>query len=410
MKMVSDASQMLLGLGGTVDYEVRWDTTTIVDMLTEFGLTQADLDPTIEIHSERDLVRCVLGILAGGGGGERFVHNPDLLQEFSERFDYRITLGGTGVRAGIALSQLSVPSTVHLVSVDDHVRRLLPASVAYLSSAQEDSLDPHLIVQYPAGINIDLPGIRIVTDHPNRIILAHDVANKMLELHPDLSATLANCEVFLACGFNVIRDQEVLDDRLRTVENAMSGMRQDSLVFFEEAEYHVPKYSLQVREVMIRYADVYSMNEDELQAILGIEINLLSSKEVESALHALAKIIPAKNLLVHTKYWALMIGRGAHGYAECLESAVAIAATRYRVGDDLNAQAVEKTRQFPLNAAGARLIGELEQEFGSSFAGVPAYTIDIPDPTTIGLGDTFGAGFIYQYHRELHRAGLSTVL
>ncbi|XBH20335.1 ADP-dependent glucokinase/phosphofructokinase [Jonesiaceae bacterium BS-20] len=410
MKMVADTSQMLLGLGGTVDYEVRWDAATIADLIAEFALTQADLDPAIQIHSERDLVRCVLGILAGGGGGERFVHSPDLLQEFAERFDYEITLGGTGVRAGIALSQLSVPSTVHLVSIDDHVRRLLPTNVTYLCSAQKDSLDPHLIVQYPAGIAIDLPEIRIETDHPNRIILAHDVANKMLELHPDLAATLATCEVYLACGFNVIRDQEVLDDRLHTVERAMAGMPQGSLVFFEEAEYHVPKFSLQVRQVMIRYADVYSMNEDELQAILGIEINLLCSTEVGAALRALQKIIPARNLLIHTKYWALLLGQGAQKYAQCLESAVTVAATRYRVGDNLNKQTVEATRQYPLNTAGAAVLDELSQRFGNSFVGVPAYTIDISDPTTIGLGDTFSAGFIFQYHCERQHAEISAVL
>src|SRR5688572_31170181 len=44
-------------------------------------------------------------------------------------------------RAGLALDRLGIGSVQHLVSIDDNVRRLLPPSIRYVSSATADTLD-----------------------------------------------------------------------------------------------------------------------------------------------------------------------------------------------------------------------------------------------------------------------------
>ncbi len=83
---------------------------------------------------ERDLVVSILSYVARGGGGEHFVASAQALSRFAARFPHRTTLGGTAVRAGIVLDRLGVPSTLHLVSVNDTVRRLLPPDTEYISS------------------------------------------------------------------------------------------------------------------------------------------------------------------------------------------------------------------------------------------------------------------------------------
>lgn len=45
---------------------------------------------------------------------------------------------------------------------------------------------------------------------------------------------------------------------------------------------------------------------------------------------------------------------------------------------------------------GARLVSEVEAIMPDA-AGVPAYALDVAHPTTIGLGDSFVAGFLSAY-------------
>jgi hypothetical protein len=118
---------LVLGLGGTVDYEIVWDSSVIEGLVAEYDIRTSDLTTTIPVDSERDLVVVLLGFVRDGVGGERFVASSDIVERFAARFDKRITLGGTPVRAAMAMEVLGVTCTVHLVSIDDHVRRLLPA-------------------------------------------------------------------------------------------------------------------------------------------------------------------------------------------------------------------------------------------------------------------------------------------
>ncbi|OZB88606.1 MAG: hypothetical protein B7X41_07240, partial [Microbacterium sp. 14-71-5] len=92
----------VLGLGGTVDYEVTWDDPTVQALAEAYGIAVDELDRLLPIESERDLVRTVLAFLRDGGGGERYVASSAVVERFAARFDTRITLGGTCVRAAIA--------------------------------------------------------------------------------------------------------------------------------------------------------------------------------------------------------------------------------------------------------------------------------------------------------------------
>ena len=134
---------------------------------------KSDASP-VTVADERDLLISILAYLKKGGGGEHFVASPGALRAFAERFPKRISLGGTSVRAAIVMGRLGVPATLHLVSINDLFRGLLPASCDYICSSDQDTLAPHLIVQYEQDLCVRGNDIDIRAPFPNRRLLAPD--------------------------------------------------------------------------------------------------------------------------------------------------------------------------------------------------------------------------------------------
>ncbi|NUU18522.1 hypothetical protein HP550_14795 [Cellulomonas humilata] len=395
------STRFVLGMGGTVDYEIRWDAAVLEQLAAEHRIGPEDLDLRAPVESVRDLVRSLLAFVRDGVGGERFVASSDIVEAVAARFTKAITLGGTCVRAAIAMDVLGVPSTMHLVSIDDTVRRLLPASVDYVSSAEHDSRDPHLIVQYPAGARVRVGEVELVAPHPNRIIYANDPPHRELRIAADLPDALRTADVFLLSSFNVIQDPDTLESRLAQVRDAMRTMPPDSLVVFEDAGYHVPELSRRVRDEMVWSADVYSLNEDEMQAYLGREVDLLDASTVAKAVAELHHLVPAPTLVVHSKYWALAVGQRAAALGPSLVGGITMASTRYRLGDEFTAEDYAATAATTLSGSTRRLASEVADLLGADACVVPALDLsDVAAPTTIGLGDSFVGGFLAALDRR----------
>lgn len=392
--MIGDVDRTLvLGLGGTVDYELRWDSSVLDRLAQAHGVRRHELTTTAPITDESSLLVAVLAFVASGTGAERFVASSEVIEAFVSHFAYEITLGGTGVRAGLVLHALGIPSVQHLVSIDDNVRRLLPASLSYICSATEDTLDPHLIVQYPVGAHVRLVDGDLLAPAPNRLIFANDPPNRRMLLASDLASTLEDAEVFLVSGFNTMQDHDLLELRLAEIQRALRSLPTDVLVYYEDAGFYSRRFAETVRARLLPHIDVYGMNEDELQEYLGRSVNLLDAADVIRALREAHMIIPARTLVVHTRYWAIAIGPEAERHRAALESAVRVAATRYRVGDALTAADVEKTSVMGRHGGGVDLVAAVEAAFADA-AGVGAFSLDVASPTTVGLGDTFVGGFI----------------
>lgn len=388
------AENLVLGLGGTVDYEIAWDSSVIEGLVEEYDIHASELTTSIPLDSERDLVVVLLGFLRDGVGGERFVASSDIVERFAARFDKRITLGGTPVRAAMAMEVLGVRSTVHLVSIDDNVRRLLPPGCTYICSAVEDTTDPHLIVQFPQGARIRSGDVDLCSPYPNRVIITNDPPNRELVLSDQLSEVLSTAGVFLISGFNVIQDPAVLAARLDSLREHMTHLPARALVFYEDAGYHIPGLSHQVRDALVGSVDVYSLNEDEMQAYLGRTLDLLDPDEMARALDELAVLIPAPTLVVHTKHWSLALGDGAPGYASALTGGITMASARCCYGDNFTEEQYASVASFPMNAGGAEFARAIEPTMGGGVRCLPAFVIDVASPTMIGLGDTFVGGFI----------------
>ena len=408
------ASRVVLGLGGCVDYELTLTAGVLEQLITAYGIVAAELtSPAAAVADERDLVVSILRYVARGAGGEHFVASAPALSAFADRFPHRETLGGTSVRAGILMSRLGVPSTLHLVSVNDTVRRLLPADSVYINSGTEDTRYPHLIVQYDAGLRLRANDIRLVAPSPNRLIYVNDPANGDLRLTDDLGTRLRDASVFLISGLNAVRDQDSLDQRLASLRAHMRQLPAGAVTYFEDAAYHEPAFSRRVRDALLDAIDVYGLNEDEMQAYLGRTVDLLSAAEVAAALAELRALIPVPVLVLHTKYWAVAAGPAAASYGSALETGVLMAAVRYRHGDTFTDADVERMRRHPRRpeslafaAALSDLMGDLIGDpmgdpMGDRVRCVPGFALNVANPTTVGLGDTFVGGFLAAVARLL---------
>ena len=399
---MAKASRVLLGLGGCVDYEVTLTAGVLEKLIIEYGVAAADLtSPAVAVTGERDLLVSILRYVARGGGGEHYVASAPALSAFANRFPHRETLGGTSVRAGILMSRLGVPSTLHLVSVNDTFRRLLPADTEYVNSGVEDTFYPHLIVQYDRGLRLRAGDIDLTAPSPNRLIYVNDPANGDLLLTDDLGDRLGRAAVFLISGFNAMRDEGELGARLALLREHMRRLPPDAVTYFEDAAYHEPAFSRRVREALLDRIDVYGLNEDELQSYLGRPVDLLDAAAVADALTAVHALIPAPALVLHTKYWALAFGAGR--YADALDTGTVMAATRYRHGDDFTGHDVDRLRRLPRRPESVAFAAALRSRLGDAVDCVPGFALDVENPTTVGLGDTFVGGFLAEIARKGQR-------
>ncbi len=386
--------KLVLGLGGCVDFEIAWEPRVLEELAGQFGIRAADLDVDVEVHDQRSLLCSILAFVRDGIGGERFISSSAIGTDFATRFTSTVTLGGTCVRAAIAIAKLGVPSTVHLVSIDDNVRRLLPQQVEYLSSATQDTLDPHLIIQYPADATVRLVDGVVQAEHPNRIIYVNDPPNRDLVLSADLPEALETADVFLVAGFNVMRDPVLLQDRLRFLQAAMTRLPHEATVFFEDAGYHDNAMRAIVGSEFRNRIDVHSMNEDELQSYLGRPVDLLDVTDVGAALASSPAFAIAPTLVIHTKFWSLAYGTNAAAYGNALEGGIDLASTRYCHGDAFTPDDLARLAKLPRHRAGSAFAAGINQRLGAAVCCVPARFLDVPAPTTIGLGDTFVGGFL----------------
>jgi ADP-dependent phosphofructokinase/glucokinase len=390
---------VVLGLGGTVDFELRWDAAVLERLAAEHGVRADELGGERPIETERDLVVSILSFLDRGTGGEQFVASSRLLLDFSARFGYAITLGGTGVRAGLAALLLDVQSTQHLVSIDDNVRRLLPAGIDYICSADTDTLDPHLIIQYPAGARIELADGVVEAAQANRLIYVNDPPNRELVLSERLPETLERASLFVVSGFNSMQETDLLTARVAQLREDIRSLPGDALLIFEDAAYHKPSHAQIVLSGLADKFDVYSLNEDELQLRIGRPVSLLDPEDVRSAVTTLRALVPVPVVVLHTRHYALVSAPDPERWLPVLDGGVVMSGSRYQFGDAMTAAHLESLgsdgqRSSAGTAVIAKLTSTRAHADGARIAGVPTFDLDIPSPTTIGLGDSFIGGMV----------------
>ncbi len=386
--------RIALGFCNNIDYEIEWDGQVLAERAARHHISAAEADAGSAIRCERDLLLSILGFMRVGQGGERFVSDAGIIERFAARFNKRITLGGTSVRAAIAMSTLGYSAALHLITKNDEVRQLLPAACPFVCSNKSDSYYPHLIVQFEAGDTVRLGKSTIRARQSNRLIYHCNADRIAMKIAPEFADMLAEAQVLLISGFNAMQSESLLRQRLATVSRLLRRLPAQSRVFLEDGGYH----NLAFRRVMLRALgqrlDMHSMNEDELQAHLGCRVALRDADAVYAAVKELNGRLPAATLILHTRQWALAFGRGASRYAGALKGGITMATTRFRHGDSFsraNYHAIERRAPADASAQFAHAINALG---GDRVCCLPVAAVRQENATTIGLGDAFVGGFL----------------
>ncbi|MCB0163872.1 MAG: hypothetical protein KDI79_06595 [Anaerolineae bacterium] len=383
-----------LGFGNNVDYEIVWDSQVIETLTSQYDIHQDELNINTVINTERDLVISILSFLQAGIGGERSVTSSAIIEHFSQNFEKKITLGGTSVRAAIAMRKLGYTSTLHLVTLNDHVRRLIPPDGPYVYSNTQDSLYPHLIVQFGQNTRVQAGDIDICTSHPNRIIYHNDTDNISMNLNEDFADLIAEAKVLLISGFNAMQSETLLTDRLASLSRIMAKLRQDTVVYCEDAGFFDPSFSQLIYRTLAKNITIVSLNEDELQDYVDRKLDLLNVSQITDALVDLQKLISVPVIVVHTKYWALAYGDNASRFSKALKGGVTMATTRFRFGDDFTVENYKTVERLSPTNEGAIFAEAINKLLDDKIYCVPVAQVEQSNATTVGLGDAFVGGFL----------------
>ncbi|HRV91496.1 MAG TPA: ADP-dependent glucokinase/phosphofructokinase [Anaerolineae bacterium] len=386
--------KIALGFGNNIDYEIVWDSQVFENLIIQYNIHRDELDTNIVVNSERDLVISILSFLQSGVGGERIIASSAIIEHFSQNFEKKITLGGTSVRSAIAMRKFGYTSVLHLATLNDDVRRLIPQDSPYVCSNTEDSLYPHLIVQFGQDTCVKAGDIDLCTHQANRIIYHNDVDNIIMNLNEDFANLITEAKVLLISGFNAMQSEALLSDRLAALSRIMTKLPQGALVYCEDAGFYEPRFSQLIYRTLASYITIVSLNEDELQDYVDRKLDLLNALQIKEALADFHELISIPIIVVHSRYWALAYGENASRFSKALKGGVTMATTRFRYGDDFTVENYKQVEGLPPNKAGATFAEAINGLLGDKIYCVPVAQVEQVNATTVGLGDAFVGGFL----------------
>ena len=389
--------KIALGFHTCVDYELMWDVKVVEEQIKKFDIRAEDLKMDIAVDSERAVWLMSLAHLQAGVGCEMVPDRSDICESFAEHFQYRVTLGGTPTRAAIILDRLGYPSLLQTSCYNKYVKQLMPQSVRVLpGTSEEHKIYPHVVLQCSRGVRIRANNIDFVTPKENRILISRDEDSlNMPVLDAEFGNMIKECEVFLLGSFTEILDLNILKDRMDKTRNMLSYLPEDAFVVMEDGCYIKADLRNYVHERLADRVNLLSMNEDELQQYVGKKIDIMNTEEVMEAVKYVYDNAGIKNILVHSASWALIYGEESEKLSGSLESGVAMAATRFRIGDDFTKKDYEQTMCLKDKEESIVFCRQLKENYGSMIYGIPCKDLScVKEPTVVGLGDSFAGGLL----------------
>ena len=180
-------NRILLGFSNNIDHEIFWNQDFFNELILRYKICYEDINRLEEIQSIRDLLITILFCVKNNIGLEYHVSNFTTLYEFSSLFEYKITHGGTAIRAGIALNIMNKSCAVYLSSYSQDIVNLLPSKIHYLNCSKYTESYPHIIVQYPENTTFNLSGKKIFSPKAERIIFVNDAINENILIDQNIT-------------------------------------------------------------------------------------------------------------------------------------------------------------------------------------------------------------------------------
>ncbi len=390
--------RIALGFHTCVDYELVWDTSIIERQIRAFDIHTEELSMDIEADSERAVWIISLAHLKAGIGCEIVPDQSETCVEFSNHFDYNVTLGGTPTRAAIILDRLGYPSLLQTSCYNEHVERMMPARVRVLPGvgADQSEIYPHVILQCAGDVRIQANDIDFVTPRENRILISRDEYSLNMPILDDkFGEMIRECEVFLLGSFTEIMDFDVLEDRMNKTKNLLANLPNYATIVMEDGCYIKSEFRHYVHQQLAPQLDLISMNEDELQQYIGKKINILDPQAVKEAIEYVYTKIGIKRIIIHSAAWALVYGEQFEAWKESLAGGVNMAATRFRKGDCFTLEDYHQTKELPDKKDSLIFCKQIEDLMGDRTHCIPCKDLSfVKNPTVVGLGDSFAGGLL----------------
>ena len=415
------ASQKRLVFGYTSDLDiiVEWNLETFRKILSEYLTEEPAIKECDVIDSMESFARIVSFYMLKGLGGEIEITDRKVVNFLKERFTTHFALGGTCAQAATAFGTIGFPSIVHITDRSREVSRLMDGlgievvapsgRIPILEGASDDLPVQHLILQYPKGARFNILGRECSTPISNRLIMDYDKIHKFVPIDPNfLDYCETNAKDILAyssSGFNAVIDPDIMTGLIEKLAKHYRKIKEQNpacIICLESAHYMSSKINDIVFERFADSIDLLGMNEEELFDFSHkhhIDVDLKDMNSIITSLEFLVEKYPLAGVVLHTKDYAMYYGDDIEGvdFTKGLTLGNLMASTRARIGRYGTYEECIEILQLPLSAVGVALSNQLEKMQPRHLAClVPARYLEYPT-YTIGLGDTFVAGFMISF-------------
>lgn len=389
--------KIALGFHACVDYELDWDLSVIEGLIRKFHIRRSEIRSDIVIDSERALLIVCLAYMTEGTGGEIIPESPEICTDFANHFQYRITIGGTAMRAATAIRKIGYESVIQTSCFNNYIKELVMPGIHYFPSVGMDHTDayPHVILSYQANVRICANDMDFVTPRENRVMFSRDADSLKMVISQDFAPMLGSAKVFLLSCFSEVLDFEIMEKRMEEVCELLNTLPENALVVMEDGCYIVKEHRYYAHSKLRGVVDILSMNEDELQEYMGRRIDILNPDEVLEAVEYAYEKSGIPTVIVHSAMWALAFGRQADILESALRGGVALASTRFCYGDVFGVQEYEKIKELPETDVSAEFCRRIIGKAKAPICCIPAKNMSfVENPTVVGLGDYFAGGLL----------------
>jgi len=416
VQLKKSSKKFIFGYTSDLDVVLEWNTEAFNTIISEHLKTTPSVKDGDVIDSMESFARIVSYYVLNGLGGEVEIIENSICELLESAFKHTFALGGTGAQGGAALSAMGFPVLMHITDMSKEVCDLLdrpgvdvvtPKGTKPIIEAASDELPiRHIILQYTKGEKINICGKEYEVPLSNRLIMDYDKVHKRL---PIKSAFINYCEkhakdilAYSVSGFNAIIDAEIMSrhaDELYAHFNRIKEKNENAIIYLEGAYYLNSDVKNLVFDKLARSIDILGMNEEELVDHTEKHGVMTDKDDIESVLNGLELLLdiyPAKGIVLHTKDYSMYCGDELPGidYEKGLTLGNLMSGTRARIGEYGTIEDCEATLSLGLSETGCAFAKALTgKATDKQVYLVPSRYMEQPK-FTIGLGDTFMAGFM----------------
>ena len=415
-RLKTSEKKFVFGYTSDLDVVLEWDAAVFNQIIDTYLVDEPSVKDVDAIDSMASFARIVSYYAINGLGGEVDITDNSICEFLESKFKNTFALGGTGAQGGAAISALGLPALMHITDMSKEVCKLLdrpgvdvvtPEGTKPIMQAATDELPVrHLILQYSKGEKIRIFGREYEVPVSNRLIMDYDTIHKRLPIKQEfVDYCEANAEKILAysvSGFNGIIDPDIMGrhtSELCEHFNHIKAKNENTIIYLEGAFYLNSEVKNLVFDKLAKSIDILGMNEEELVDHTekhGVTTDKEDLDSVLRGLKLLLEIYPAKAIVLHTKDYSMYFGDALTGidYEKGLTLGNLMSGTRARIGEYGNLAQCKETLKLSLSKTGLAFAEALSKTNQDKVVHlVPSRYMEHPK-FTIGLGDTFMAGFM----------------